>query len=352
MARPMPVFCLSLLGAALLVCTLSLPPAEGAPVPISYGQTMAGAISAEAEQDTFTFMAAAGGVILIRVTTESFFMPQITLYDPAGSPIATTTGAGPTLIELKQDPMPVDGYYQVTVADYNGTGTGTYWIFLQRLNNPGLAVTMVFGEVRIGTLTSPCEIKTFVFDALQGDVAWMRVNSEPTLDPEIILFGPTGDFVTGMFDASPLDHQITLTAPGICTLAVKDVADEIFDPEACLRRHNAVGFFERRCERGRQDRHGGGDLQPAKNSKPPVICVSYSRLRGVEDFSIASEVDDGGVTPFPLFGGQGYRLDRCEDLIDDTGEDINPLPVTFCRKITGDENQVDIASLLVGTCRI
>ena len=168
MARPRHTLFLFGLAAVLLILTLPIRPAQAAPTPISFGATMAGSISTQGEQDAFTFMAATGDVVVIRLTTESDFWPEITLYDPSGSPLASSLEVGPTLVEIKEEQLPADGYYQVTVSDYNGTGTGTYWIFVQRLNNPGGAAQVEFGETLSAAITSTCQEHTYRFEAFQG----------------------------------------------------------------------------------------------------------------------------------------------------------------------------------------
>ena len=153
MARSTHTLFFFVLATALLISSLSFGHAEAAPTPISFGQTMTESISIQGEQDSFTFMGATGDVILVRVTTETVLWPQLDLYDPEGSLLESALEVGPCVVEINSSPLPTDGYYQLRISDYIGTGTGTYWVFVQRLNNPGGATQMEFGSTLSATIT-------------------------------------------------------------------------------------------------------------------------------------------------------------------------------------------------------
>jgi|GEM_PF-6752251 len=227
MARRMHVLCLFLLAPTIFLCTLPIHCAQAAPIPISFGQTMTGAISTQGEQDTYTFMGAVGDVILVRVTTETELWLQVDLYDPEGSLQESAVEVGPGTADLKSNPLGAVGYYQIRVSDYNNTRTGDYWIFLQRLNNPGMAVPFDFGRTLFSSVTNACEEHTYYFNALAGDTIEVRVTTTSDLDPAYQVYGPTGDFLTENFASGPgiLEEDIQITVTGTYTLLFKDGID-------------------------------------------------------------------------------------------------------------------------------
>lgn len=227
MARSTHTLFFFVLATALLISSLSFGHAEAAPTPISFGQTMTESISIQGEQDSFTFMGATGDVILVRVTTETVLWPQLDLYDPEGSLLESALEVGPCVVEINSSPLPTDGYYQLRISDYIGTGTGTYWVFVQRLNNPGGATQMEFGSTLSATITNTCEEDTYRFDATQGDTVQVRATSNTGLNPAFQVYGPDGSFLTENFAAGPavVKEEIQIDESGTYTLIFKDGQD-------------------------------------------------------------------------------------------------------------------------------
>lgn len=70
--------------AVFILLSLFAPFAQAA-TPISYGQTVSGAIDAAAEKDEFIFNASSGNVITIRFAkTSGNFSPYVELFSPQG----------------------------------------------------------------------------------------------------------------------------------------------------------------------------------------------------------------------------------------------------------------------------
>jgi hypothetical protein len=219
--------------ALVLFLVLSLARPSLAQIPISFGQTIAESITTQGEKDTFIFMGAIGDIILVRVTTETELWPQIDLYDPEGSLQDSALEVGPGIVEIKSSPLTAQGYHQIKISDYGNTRTGAYWIFVQRLNDPGMAVPLDFGKTLSASITKACEEHTYYFDALAGDIVQVRVTTTSGLDPAFQAYSPEGDFVTENFNPGPvvLEEDIQMTATGRYLLLFKDDIDAMTGTE-------------------------------------------------------------------------------------------------------------------------
>src|SRR5580704_10236519 len=112
----------------------------GEPVPFPFGQTLTGKIGLAAQNNTYTFIATAGDVVDITMTTTlGSLNPKIRLYEPNGTLLSSASDpncfSGPQ--EMNTIKLPVSGTYAVLVGDCADTYTGSYGIYAQRLNEPG-----------------------------------------------------------------------------------------------------------------------------------------------------------------------------------------------------------------------
>jgi hypothetical protein len=65
--------------------------------------------------------------------------------------------------------LPSADTYSIIIDDVDGIGGGRYGLFLQRVNNPGLAEPIASGPVRPGEIANCGEVDTYTFDAKAGD---------------------------------------------------------------------------------------------------------------------------------------------------------------------------------------
>jgi multidrug transporter EmrE-like cation transporter len=137
-------------------------------VSLSFGQTTSGEIAIPVEMDTYTFTADAGDTILIGMGLVSGDLWQrVRLYDPHGNLL--NDGSSPVHVEITQT-LPVAGAYTVLAGDgFNGTYTGSYNLYLQRLNDPAQAAPLSFGQTTSGEIAIPVEMDTYTFTANAGD---------------------------------------------------------------------------------------------------------------------------------------------------------------------------------------
>jgi hypothetical protein len=176
-----PVVTVCLATCLMMVLTFLIAPASlGADQiveqsAISFGQTVSGTIAAPGETDTYTFTAYSGDLILIGMSRVSGDLWQrIRLYGPGGkllrderSPVhveiapvlpdrylvylplianhrSARTGGNTTVLDSRIQAT-VPGIYTIVVSDgFNGTMTGSYNLYIQRLNEPSGATAVTF----------------------------------------------------------------------------------------------------------------------------------------------------------------------------------------------------------------
>ncbi len=164
------------------------------PTTIGFGKTIQCSISKAGEVDKYTITVNAGDKVLVRMAkTSGTFWPKVSVYNSSGSKICEKTAS--SLAEISTCTLAVAGKYTIRAADgYNGKYTGKYYLFLQRLNNPGSTVSVTFGSTRSASIIAPTEMDSYIFTASAGDKVLVRMtntSSEP-LEPDIRIYSPTG----------------------------------------------------------------------------------------------------------------------------------------------------------------
>lgn len=191
-------------------------------VPISYGQTLNGSVNFAAEMEAFTLDALGGDRILIGVTNVSGdIWPQIRLYDPDGLPLLTKEGPIHSEIEFN---ITMDGTYTILIADgFRGTYTGSFNLFIQRLNDPVNATSITFGESKQGAVSLAAEMDAFTFDAVANDQVQITVAKlSGDIWPEIRLYDPSGLLLNQKSGPASSDITQVLPETGRYTILVSD----------------------------------------------------------------------------------------------------------------------------------
>jgi len=194
----------------------------GNATPIGFGQTISGSIDSAAKTDTYTFSAGAGDSVLIRMSKSSGSLyPEIRLYGPDGNELAWAWDI--TTAEVLWI-LPGDGQYTILAADHYGNYTGSYYVFVQRLNNPGNATPIVFGQTISGSIDTAAKTDTYAFSAVAGDSVLIRMSASPGfLDPEIRLYGPDGNELAWAWDYySTAEVSWILPGDGQYTILARD----------------------------------------------------------------------------------------------------------------------------------
>ncbi len=208
----------------------------GATTPIDFGGTLAGSLLTPAEADTFTFAANAGDKVLVRMTRSAGNLwPGVRIYDPGGLKVCEH-GSSITA-EIATCTLTSTGTYSILAFDdWDGTYTGEYYLFLQRLNNPGASTPIDFGGTLAGSLLTPAEADTFTFPANAGDKVLVRMTrSAGNLWPGLRIYDPGGLKICE--HGSSITAEIatcTLTSNGTYTILAFDDWDGTYTGEYYL----------------------------------------------------------------------------------------------------------------------
>ncbi|MCD4737860.1 MAG: PPC domain-containing protein [Anaerolineae bacterium] len=185
-----------LLFIFLLLWIIETPtlPAQAAPTAIDFGTTLTGAISTAGEEDTFTFTAQAGDIVLVRMSvTSGSLSPYIQVEDNLGNSLCDDY-AYSQLAEISACTLSEAGTYTLRATDYGDTDTGNYQLYLQRLNEPGNAIQMTFGETLSGYIAKIAGMDTYTFTAQSADVVVVQMTlTSGELYPQISIYDPAGN---------------------------------------------------------------------------------------------------------------------------------------------------------------
>ncbi len=159
---------------------------------IAFGQTVATSVIYMAEMDAYTFTAIAGDKVLVRMSNNiTALWSEVRVYSPDG--IKLCENNGPNLTEIASCTLPADGAYTILTSDSSGTGSGGYAVHLQRLNNPGNAQSITFGQTISTSIINMAEMDAFTFTASSGDKVLVRMSNNITaLWSEVRVYGPDG----------------------------------------------------------------------------------------------------------------------------------------------------------------
>jgi len=160
-------------------------------IPIEFGETISGSIDPSDEVHIYTFSADVNDTIYIRLTETIVDLElEIRLYSPDGT-LLESRWTYDRLVVLHT--LPDTGVYSVLVCDHLIDDTGSYGILVQRLNNPGNATPINFGDTISGSIDAAAEIDTYTLSATTDDTILISMNSSwGSLDPEVRLFTPDG----------------------------------------------------------------------------------------------------------------------------------------------------------------
>jgi len=224
---------------------------------ISFGSTTTGSINQPGEVDTYTFSAQNGDRILIGMSRVSGDLWQrVRLYGPDGTllqdesspvhleislslelpdrvnvflpiiannPTVSLNGFPPTDPVL-QVPATTPGTYTIRVSDgFDGTLTGSYNLYLQKLNPPAGAGLIEFSQTLPGTINQPAEMDAFIFSAAAGDklIAGMsRVSGN--VWQQIRLYDSDGELLSETKSPIHTEMIYDMPAAGSYSLLVSD----------------------------------------------------------------------------------------------------------------------------------
>ncbi len=278
-------------------------------VPINFGETAKGSIDAAAEVDVFTFTANAEDNILVRASRASGSVwPGIRVFDPSGNQLRQATNS--TTAEIAGLRLPTTGTYSIHIYDsFNGTFTGQYCLYLQRLNNPGNALSISFSETQYNSIDNPAEMEAYTFEAEAGDKVLVSLSRGNTgsIWPGVRVYSPSGVLLREATSSRTAEIDgLTLPAAGLYTILVFDSFNGTFTGEFGLhlqRFNNPVNAFM--IDFG-ETRAGAVD-RPGKLEAYTFVANAADRI------SVRMSRGSGSVWPgVRVYSSSGVKLGQAE----------------------------------------
>ncbi len=217
--------CVTLLAAVLLTGqALGSASAAVGPASLGFGETVEGAILTPGEIDAYSFSASAGDKVLVRMSRLSGnLVLQVRLYDPGGTKLCEAYNSLPA--EIATCTLPSSGTYSILASDLIGSNTGNYSLYLQRLNNPGGAAPIAFGQTLSESISPTAQMDTYTFSANAGDKVLVRMSRlSGDLVLQVRLYGPGGTKLCEAYNALPAEiAACTLPSSGAYSILATDL---------------------------------------------------------------------------------------------------------------------------------
>lgn len=141
----------------------------GNAMPNTFGQPIAGGLSQSAEMDVYKLDLATNDLLLIRLLrTSGSYTPRFRLFDQDGV-LTCSVYSYSALADDDGCAITKAGVYALIVDDLGELGTGDYTLHTQRINNPGNALPIVFGQSVNDSIASVAAVDTYTFQATQND---------------------------------------------------------------------------------------------------------------------------------------------------------------------------------------
>ncbi len=207
---------------------------------LNYGGSVKRAFGSGTGPFLFTFQAQAGDQVTITMVADRSSQsldPALVLLGPDGKPVARNDDSfdsdfGLTNARLVNFPIPVNGIYTIQ-AMRSSDKSGSFTLSLRGTRAKSSTPQIKYGGSSQGTISDKALRALFQFQALQGDVISIAVQSLPAsrLAPYVALLDPNGDKLA---DSDPTDSttriaritRYTIQDEGTYTIAVSRVGEE------------------------------------------------------------------------------------------------------------------------------
>lgn len=173
---------------------------------ITLGETREGTIDASAPVVSYTFEAAEGDTVRLRlVSTSGDLDPTLVLLDPQGIEIARNDDESFTVKDaFIERTLPADGVYTILATRYReeqGGTAGTFRLSLEIAETVLSSITL--GETVNGALDDATYEQRYTFEGQAGEIVTIDMNAAGSaLDSVLILLGPNGEQLIENDDAS------------------------------------------------------------------------------------------------------------------------------------------------------
>jgi hypothetical protein len=200
----------------------------GNAAPLALGTTEAAAVSLSAHMQTRSLTGAAGDVLVFRMANREenrsvTIWPLIRVYGPAGNLVAEVDR--PTTADLTGT-LPIAGAYTLLLGDaFDGTYTGAFGIFAQRVNDPVNAAPLDFARGPSGAIEAPGVVKTYTVALPDGYDSPLHLRMRRTggdLWPRLRLYGPDGALLAEQKDTRAADISLAVPAARTYTILADD----------------------------------------------------------------------------------------------------------------------------------
>jgi len=167
-----------------------------AQTPIAYGDNFTDNISTFGEEKIYTFQGQTGDRIYVRMRdAETPIDACYTILDPSGAVIDDPCGNG-GIVMSKDLRLTEDGTYTIIAKDAGANDTGNFGLSLSKLNAPSYATPIDCQYDATQTLVHSTEVKTFSFDAEEGDKILVRMRGVNVhIESEVEIYNSAGDIL-------------------------------------------------------------------------------------------------------------------------------------------------------------
>ena len=138
--------------------------------PISFGLPITEMLALPIELDGYTVNAEVNDKLLVRIIRETgSYSPRIRLFDKDGDQVcAVDAFQNYPVAEIEYCSIIDTGLHTIFVDDENLNGTGAYRVQLQRVNNPGNTIPLVFGQQMKAQIEGIASFDSYI---IRADVA-------------------------------------------------------------------------------------------------------------------------------------------------------------------------------------
>ncbi len=197
----------------------------GSTTALQFGAPLLGTLNNVAEIDTFTFDAAQNDQILLRLAKVSgTYRPRLRVYDAAGNEVCGTYTFGDP-VNIAYCSITTTGQHAVFVDDQSLTVTGDYRLFAQRINNPGNATQIRFGQTVTGDIDAVAMADTYLFTAANANLIKLTMTrTSGSYRPRLTVFDSGGKVICTNYsfnDTIELNN-CAITSDGKFTILVDD----------------------------------------------------------------------------------------------------------------------------------
>ncbi len=141
----------------------------------TFGQPIAGSLSQSAEMDVYKLDLITNDLLLIRLLrTSGNYQPRFRLFDQDGV-LTCSVYSYSALADDDGCAITKAGTYALIVDELQELRTGDYTLHTQRINNPGNASSIAFGQSINDSIASVAAVDTYTFQATQNDKIRMKM---------------------------------------------------------------------------------------------------------------------------------------------------------------------------------